>query len=166
MKFGPHLIRLLSLKQDLSTDELADIPSCNLSETVHNKWLQASSKRGTDLYVATCDDWIRAFMQMTNYWVYLNGGPSGFGPSRHDLKLKRAVASMEGKKITDALCSMPDAEDVCTRIPHLEGEEVFGSSKRKLDVPIGSEGDSHRPDKVNYSHPASSSIEVDRSCSC
>ena len=92
-------------------------------------------------------------MQMTNYRVYLNGGPSGLGPSRSDLKLKRAVASMDGKKITDALCAMPGAEDVCTRVPHLEGEGVFGSMKRKFDVPIGSEGDSHRPDKVNFSHP-------------
>ena len=132
---------------------MADIPTCNLSETIHNKWLQASGKRGADLYVATCDDWIRAFMQMTNYRVYLNGGLSGYGPSRHDLKLKRAIASMDGKKITDAMCSMPGAEDVCTRVPHLEGEEVFGSTKRKLDIPIGSEGDSHRPDKVNFSHP-------------
>ena len=92
-------------------------------------------------------------MQMTNYRVYLNGGPSGTGPSRQDLKLKRAIASMDGKKITDALCSMPGVEELCTRIPHLEGEEVFGSTKRKLDVPIGSEADSHRPDKVNFSHP-------------
>ncbi len=44
-------------------------------------------------------------------------------------------------------------EGVGTRIPHLEGEEIFGSTKRKLDVPIGDAGDSHRPDKVNFSQP-------------
>jgi hypothetical protein len=31
------------------------------------------------------------------------------------------------------------------------GEEVFGSQKRKADVPLGFEGKSHRPDKVNFS---------------
>ena len=40
-----------------------------------------------------------------------------------------------------------------TRIPHLEGEETFGSTKRKLDVFIGDAGDSHRPDKINFSQP-------------
>ena len=139
--------------QKLTTAELADIPTCNLAETVHNKWMQASGKRGSDLFVATCDDWVRAFMQMTNYRAYLSGGPSGKGPSKEDLKLKRAMASGDGKKIAEALSEMPGAEEICTRIPHLEGEEVFGSTKRKLDLPIGSEGDSHRPDKVNFSHP-------------
>jgi len=34
-------------------------------------------------------------------------------------------------------------EGVGTRIPHLKGEEIFGSTKRKLDIPIGNVGDSH-----------------------
>jgi len=63
------------------------------------------------------------------------------------------MAYGDGKKIVNALNEMPGAEDIYTRIPHLEGEEVFGFNKRKLDLPIGSEGDSHRPDKVNFSHP-------------
>ena len=40
-----------------------------------------------------------------------------------------------------------------SRVPYLEGEEIFGSTKRRLDVPIGDVGDSHRPDKVNFSQP-------------
>jgi len=134
---------MIPILQDLSVDELADIPSCNFSETVHNKWLQISGKQGVDLYVATYDEWICAFMQMTNFRVYLNGGPFGHGPSRADLKWKRDVASIDDKRIMDALCSMPRAETVATRIPHLEGEEVFGSTKQALNVPISSEGDSH-----------------------
>jgi hypothetical protein len=38
-----------------------------------------------------------------------------------------------------------------TRIPHLEGKEIFGSTKHKLDLLLGDDGDSHRPDKVNFS---------------
>jgi hypothetical protein len=37
--------------------------------------------------------------------------------------------------------------------PHLAGEEVFGSQKRKADVPLGFESESHRPNKVNFSCP-------------
>jgi hypothetical protein len=35
----------------------------------------------------------------------------------------------------------------------MAGKEVFGSQKRKTDVPLGFEGESHRPDKVNFSRP-------------
>ena len=38
------------------------MPSCNLAETVHNKWLQQSGNRENDLYVATVDDFVKAFM--------------------------------------------------------------------------------------------------------
>jgi len=43
---------------------------------------------------------------MTNYRAYLCGGPSRKGLSKEDLKLKRAMASRDGKKITDALNQM------------------------------------------------------------
>ena len=46
---------------------------------------------------------------------------------------------------------MPLAEEFCTREPHFEGEEVFGSMKRKLNLPPDSEYNSHKPDKVNFS---------------
>ena len=40
-----------------------------------------------------------------------------------------------------------------TQILYLEGEEIFGSTKQKLDLPPSDDGDFHRPDKVNYSQP-------------
>jgi len=48
---------------------------------------------------------------------------------------------------------LPRAQGVGTQVPHLEGEEIFESTKRKLDVSIGDARDSHRPDKVNFSQP-------------
>jgi hypothetical protein len=48
---------------------------------------------------------------------------------------------------------MPGAEEFCTQMPQLNGEEVFLSLKRKADVPIGSEFDSYRPDMINISRP-------------
>ena len=112
-----------------------------------------SGKRANNLFDATCDDSIRAWMQMTNYRAYLKGHESGTGPSKGELKLRAARRSGCPKKIAEALNTLPEAHGVGTRVPHLEGEEVFGSTKRKLDVPIGDAGDSHRPDKVNFSQP-------------
>jgi hypothetical protein len=143
--------------QGLTKEELAEMPSCNLAETVHNKWLQQSGKRGNDLYVATVDDYVRAFMQVVSYYQYLKGDRPGTGPGKEELKLR--IAQRSAQKSGDpnhlklAMAKMPGAEEFCTRQPHLEGEEVFGSTKRKLDLPPGSEYDSHRPDKVNFSHP-------------
>ena len=130
-----------------------DLPSCNLSETVHNKWLQMSGKRRNNLFDATSDDSIRAWMQMTNYWAYLKGYASRSGPLKGELRLRAAKRSGDPKKIAEALNTLLGAEGVGTRIPHLEGEETFGSTKRKLEVPIGDAGDSHRPDKINFSQP-------------
>jgi hypothetical protein len=35
----------------------------------------------------------------------------------------------------------------------MAGGEIFGSQKQKADVPLGFEGESHRPDKINFSYP-------------
>ena len=44
-------------------------------------------------------------------------------------------------------------EDINTGNCTLEGFVLFGSTKRKLDLPLGFEYDSHRPNKMNYSIP-------------
>jgi hypothetical protein len=51
------------------------------------------------------------------------------------------------------MAKLPGAELFYTRAPHMAGEEVFGSQKRKADVPLGFEGESHQPNKVNFSRP-------------
>jgi len=81
----------------------------------------------------------------------LKGKASKLGPSKEELKLKGARRSGNPKKIVEALNVFPEAANIATYFPHLEGEEVFGSSKSKFDLPIGSDGDSHRPNKVNFS---------------
>jgi hypothetical protein len=129
------------------------MPSCNLSETIHNKWLQQSSNRGNDLFAATYDDKIQAVMQMTNYRAYLKGKSSGTGPSRQELKLRATRRSGDPKKIAEALSQIPRVDVATTWIPHLEGEEIFDSTKRKLDLPPGDDGNFHRPNKVNFSQP-------------
>jgi hypothetical protein len=62
--------------------------------------------------------------------------------------------------LEDPMLDMPGADEFCTRVPCMAGEEVFGSSKRKANLPFGAEQESHRPDKVNFSHPKGSGRAV------
>jgi hypothetical protein len=64
------------------------MPSCNLAETVHNKWLQQSGNHENDLYVATVDDFVRVFMQVSRYYQYLKGELAGTGPGKDELMLR------------------------------------------------------------------------------
>ena len=131
--------------------------SCNLAETVHNKWLQQSGNRGNDLYVETVDNYVRAFMQMVRYYQYLKGNQVGTEPGREELILHIAQHSAKRtsnpRVLTEAIASIPEVDEFSNRNPHFKGEEVFGLQKQKVEMPLGCEYDSHRPNKVNFSHP-------------
>src|ERR1700737_1835921 len=131
------------------------MPSCNLAESIHNKWKQQSGDRDNDLFVATVDDFVRAFMQCVAYYQFLKGERPGTGPSKEELKLRRAQRSAartgNSKHLHEAFLNMPGADEWCTRTPHLEGEEVFVSLKQKPDTAFGFELESHRPDKISIS---------------
>ena len=107
------------------------MPSCNLVETVHNKWLQVSGNKRGDLYIAVVDNYIRAFLQLVTYYQYLKGGVGGIGPSRGELKLRfaqrRAQLTGDPRVIQSALLGMPRVDDFCTLDPHHERAKVFGS---------------------------------------
>jgi hypothetical protein len=79
------------------------MPSCNLSKTIYNKWLQQFGNRGNNLFATTCNDKIWAVIQMTNYKAYLKGTLSDTSPSRHKLKLRVARRNGDPKKIIDAI---------------------------------------------------------------
>ena len=132
------------------------MPACNLAESIHNKWLQASGNKGGDLYVATVDDYVRAFLQVAGYHDFNGGGRGGSGPSPEELLLRvaqKVQRTGDPSSLTKAVMDYPGAEKLCTRDAHLEGAEEFGSRKRKADVPIGDDDETHRPDTVSYSRP-------------
>jgi hypothetical protein len=81
--------------QDLTESELAEIPSCDLAKMVHNKRLQQSGNRGTDLYVVTVDDFVRAVIQVVRYYQYLNGERTSTSPGKEELLLSAAKCSTE-----------------------------------------------------------------------
>ena len=129
------------------------MPTCNLSEIVHNKWQQASGGKISDLYQATLDDYARAALQSLFYFNYLRGGPSGTGPSRSELQLRLAARNGNTSRVVKLMEEVTTVANVNTRIPHLEGDTIFGSTKRKLNLPPGDDSDSHRHDRVNFSIP-------------
>jgi hypothetical protein len=55
------------------------------------------------------------------------------------------------KQLVDAIVKYALSSFFTTRITHVEGEEIFGSCKWKLDLLVKSKGDSHRHDRVNFS---------------
>jgi hypothetical protein len=153
--FDSHLC--LGHLQDLTESELAEMPSCNLTESMHHKWNQQSGNRGSDFYIATVDDFIRALMKVVRYYQYLKGDRASTGLGKEELQVCAAQRTAERtgdpKVLNVAMAKLPGADFFCTRAPHMAGEEVFGSQKQKADVPLGFEGKSHRPDKVNFFHP-------------
>ena len=139
--------------QALTFEEEAAVPTCNLSETVHNKWLQASGNKMVDLYSAMVDDYSRAALQSTAYFNFLKGGRSRTSPSTSILRLRVAARIANPSRVAKAVEDVSCATDLNTRVPHLEGEKVFGSAKQKLDLPPGDASDSHWHDRVNYNIP-------------
>jgi hypothetical protein len=127
------------------------MPTCNVAETMHNKWLQQSGYKMICLYEATVDDLICVFMQIANYRSWLKGGSTGKRPDYASLKLKATARCGDPKLLADAMKSYPGLENIHTRDCALEGYELFRSTKRKLDLPPGADCDSRRPNKVNHS---------------
>ena len=106
-----------------------------------------------DVYHATLDDLTRATLQSLFYFNYLRGGPSGTGPSKSELQLRLTSRNGNSGRVVKLLEKVTVEARMNTRIPHLEGETIFGMAKRKLNLPPRDESDSHRHDRVNYCIP-------------
>ena len=106
-----------------------------------------------DLYSATVDDYSRAALQSTRHFNFLKDGRCGTGPSSSVLRLRLASQSGNPSRVAKAVDDISVVSGSNTRVPHLDGEKVFGSAKRKLDLPPGDDSDSHHHDRVNYSVP-------------
>jgi hypothetical protein len=105
--------------------------SCNLAESMHHKWNQQSCNRGSDLFITTVDNFIRAFIHVVRYYQYLKGDRGGTGHGKEELQLRvvqrTAKRTRDPKVLNVAMAKLPGAELFCTRAPHMAGEEVFGS---------------------------------------
>ena len=87
-------------------DERAKMPTCNLAETMDNKWLEQFGNKMTCLYEATVDDLICAFMHITNYKSWLRGATSK-GRDSASLKLKDVTWCGDPKLLANVMKSYP-----------------------------------------------------------
>ena len=117
-----------------------------------------------DLYSTMVDDYNRIVLQSIAYFNFLKDGRSGTGPSTSVLRLRVAARNANPSRIVKVVDDVSCATSLNTRVPHLEGEKVFGSAKRKLDLPPGDASDSYRHDRINYSIPKLSKIASPFQC--
>ena len=99
----------------MTIKERAEIPTCNLAQTVHNKWLEQSDNKMTCLYETRINDITCAFMQIANYQAWLKGGLDGKGTDFASLKLKPVVRCGDPKMLANAMKSYSGAEGANTR---------------------------------------------------
>ena len=92
-------------------------------------------------------------MQSIQYQNLLKGDLGGTGLDKSILKLHAARRSGDPAKMAKAINVVFEEAGLKSRVPHLEGENIFGSVKRKLDLPPEDESNSHRHDRVNFTTP-------------
>ena len=83
----------------------------------------------------------------------MKGHLGGTSPNKSILKLHATRRSGDPAKMAKAMNVVSEEARLKSRVPHLEGENIFGSVKRKLDLPPRDEFDSHRHDCVNFTIP-------------
>ena len=103
-----------------------------------------------DLYSKTVDNYSRAALQSTRYYLFLKGGWRGTRLSTSVLKLKLASRSGNPSRVARLVDEISSDAGINTQVPHLEGEKVFGSAKWKLDLPPRDDNNSHRHNRVNF----------------
>jgi hypothetical protein len=64
--------------------------------------------------------------------------------------MRRANQYGDPVQIVVVVAKYTSSFGLSTKIPHLDGWEVFGLTKCKVDLPLRSEGDSHQHDRVNF----------------
>ena len=89
---------------------------------------------------------------------------SGTRPSASVLKLRLASHNGNPSRVAKLVDEISGDARLNTQLPHLEGERVFGFAKRKLDLPPGDDGNSHRHDRVNFNVPKLSKRASPRQC--
>jgi hypothetical protein len=81
------------------------------------------------LYNATFDDYVQTFNHSSLYWAYLNVGLSRKCPNRNDLHLCRMNEYGDFLLLIAFITKYTPSYSYASRLPHLEGEEVFKSHK-------------------------------------
>ncbi len=86
---------------------------------------------------------MQTFRQFSLYDAFLQGSASGIGSNKNELCLCKVSHFSNPYHIVVANVKYISSSSLFAIILHLEGEEVFGSVKRKANLPLGSEVDAH-----------------------
>lgn len=90
------------------------------------------------------------------YLQFLNIGVGGDGPSKKKIKLRctrRAQRTRDPAALQSVLLNFEGRDELCTRSPHLEGAQVFGSENSSSSSPLELMMKTHRLDTLNFSCP-------------
>jgi hypothetical protein len=71
-------------------------------------------------------------MQSTAYHNYLKGSGGRTGPDQSVLRLRSASRSGDPRKIAKAIEELSSNAGLNSKVLHLEGESIFGSTKQSL----------------------------------
>ncbi len=91
------------------------------------------------------------FKQSASYKVYLNGGKCRKDLGRDEVRLRQTNQFGDSSQMANVVAKYTNGSSFINRIPHLEGQEVFGSTKQKADIAPRSKCNSHKHDHVNFS---------------
>jgi hypothetical protein len=98
------------------------------------------------LYIVAVDDFVWVLMQVVRYYQYLKDD-SDTNSGKEELLLRVVQRSVEQigdlKVLNVTMAKLLGTDLFCTREPHLAREEIFGSQKRKADVPLGFKSESY-----------------------
>jgi hypothetical protein len=100
------------------------------------------------------DNDVWAFTQSSLYYAFLQGGVSGTGLYKNEiLRLCRTSQFGDRIQIATMVANYTSSSNLSIIILHLEGEEVFGLAKCKVDLPPKLRAYSHQHDWLNFFHP-------------
>jgi hypothetical protein len=134
--FNSKFIPFMCLYKFFLEEEI-DMSACNLSKIIRNIWLQQYRKKGICLFVAMSYDYMQTFRQSSLYYAFLQGGASKIGSNKNELRLHKSSWSRDPVQIVGA-SKYTSSYGFSIKLPYLEGEEVFGLAKSKVDLPLGS----------------------------
>ena len=149
--FGNTLFITNYKKYVQEVEDIAYVPTYNLSKVVHASWLAGVGFKGTiDLYEAAVTDLSQALLQSTKSYAFNRGRYHGSGPSAQKLASRVAKGQSPSpqnvaKIVLDSVMGTPMQAS-----QPKEKEQVAKSVKRKKATQIHVEENNatHRPDYV------------------
>ena len=119
------------------------IQTCNLSEMVHNRWIQALKRKMINVYYAIVDDFALATLQSMYYFNYLRSRPLQIGSYKCKVQLCHASKSRNFNHVVKLLDRVAIEVGMNTRVPYLKEETIFWNTIWKLNLPPSNDSDSY-----------------------